>query len=78
MKNINEKSIVIGCNYHTTWQSHPAMRFVLVDIKGDLARLRTRTTNKDFWANVSDLIFIQSKTNIKKAIKYSNNSTAKQ
>lgn len=75
MKNICSESLVIGCNYHTKWQSNPAMRFVLVEIKGDLARLKTRSTQKDFWVNVSDLIFIESKTNIKKAITASNNKS---
>ena len=59
--------IAIGCNYHTTWQSKKAMRFVLKEIKEDKARLATRTTGKDFWTNVSDLIFIESDHNINKA-----------
>ncbi len=62
-----ENLIVIGCNYHTKWQKHPAMRFVLKEIKGDKARLITRTSCRDFWTNVSDLIFITSKHNIDKA-----------
>lgn len=53
-----ETELVIGCNYHTTWQSHPAMRFVLVELKGDKARLKTRTSRKDFWTDIKDLIFI--------------------
>lgn len=52
--------IVIGCNYHTTWQANRGMRFVLKEVKGDRARLQTRTTRKDFWTNVSDLIFIET------------------
>jgi hypothetical protein len=63
----SETSIVIGCNYHTKWQKHSAMRFVLKEIKGDKARLITRTSGRDFWANLSDLIFIMSKHNIDKA-----------
>jgi hypothetical protein len=63
----SETSIVIGCNYHTKWQKHSAMRFVLKEIKGDKARLNTRTSGRDFWTNVSDLIFIMSKHNIDKA-----------
>lgn len=59
--------IQIGCNYHTTWQSDKKMRFVLVEIKGDKARLQTRRTKKNFWTNVSDLIFITSSTNKRKA-----------
>lgn len=59
--------LVIGCNYHTTWQSHPAMRFVLVELKGDKARLRTRNSKKDFWTNTKDLIFIDTNYNKNKA-----------
>ena len=60
--------IVIGCNYHTTWQKHKAMRFVLVDVQGTKARLKTRTTNKIFWTDVKDLIFIETKHNRAKAM----------
>ncbi len=59
--------IVIGCNYHTTWQKNRGMRFVLAEIKGDKARLKTRNTNKDFWTNISDLIFIETGYNKRKA-----------
>lgn len=59
--------IVIGCNYHVTWQSHKAMRFVLKEIDGDRARLITRGSGKNFWTNVSDLIFIETKHNRSKA-----------
>jgi len=59
--------LVIGCNYHTTWQSNKSMRFVLAEIKDGKARLQTRNTSKDFWTNVSDLIFIESDYNKKKA-----------
>jgi hypothetical protein len=64
---MSETPLIIGCNYHTKWQSHKAMRFVLKEIKGDKARLVTRTTNKSFWTNVSDLIFIGTKHNKSKA-----------
>lgn len=63
----SEASIVIGCNYHTKWQSNKSMRFVLKEVKGDKARLITRNTGRDFWTNVSDLIFITSGYNISKA-----------
>ncbi len=59
--------IVIGCNYHTAWQRNKSMRFVLVEIKNDKARLQTRNTEKDFWTNIADLIFIESDYNKKKA-----------
>lgn len=62
-----ENPIVIGCNYHTTWQSDPQMRFVLDAVKGDKARLKTRKTRKSFWTDVKDLVFIQSSYNREKA-----------
>jgi len=64
--------IQIGCNYHTKWQSHKSMRFVLKEIKGDKARLITRNSRKDFWTNVSDLIFINTNCNKSKAKKLAN------
>lgn len=69
---INKQSIIIGCNYHLKWQSNPSMRFVLGDILGEKAMLYTRKTKKVFWTNISDLIFIMSNHNIKKAIKIIN------
>jgi hypothetical protein len=59
--------LVIGCNYHTKWQSDRAMRFILKEIKGDKARLATRVSKKDFWTNVEDLIFIETEHNRNKA-----------
>lgn len=67
-KNVKmENNLVIGCNYHTTWQSDPRMRFILVEINGTKARLKTRMSGKDFWTNVSDLIFIETSYNKNKA-----------
>lgn len=66
---MSDNKIVIGCNYHTTWQSNKAMRFVLTEIKGDKARLTTRNTGKSFWTNISDLIFIDTDHNKEKAKK---------
>ena len=58
----------IGCNYHTKWQSNKGMRFVLVALLGnDKAVLQTRCTNKRFTTKVSDLIFIETEHNKKKA-----------
>ena len=65
--NVSGTLIVIGCNYHTTWQSHKSMRFVLTEVKGDKARLQTRTSRRDFWTDLKDLIFIDSNYNKKKA-----------
>lgn len=59
--------LVIGCNYHTTWQSHRNMRFVLTEIKGDKSRLQTRNTRRDFWTDTKDLIFIETSHNKNKA-----------
>jgi hypothetical protein len=59
--------LVIGCNYHTKWQKHKAMRFVLWEINGEKALLKTRTTGKSFWTNVDDLVFIETEYNKKKA-----------
>ena len=61
-----ESKIQIGCNDHTKWQSNRAMRFVLKEVKGDKARLITRSSGRDFWTNVSDLIFIETKHNKEK------------
>ncbi len=66
---INTKTIVVGCNYHTTWQAHKQMRFVLKEVKGNQARLITRVSRKDFWTNIDDLIFIRTRHNIEKAKK---------
>lgn len=69
MTEITEKSLIIGCNYHTTWQSRKSMRFVLKELSGDKARLITRNTGKDFWTKMDDLIFIMTDYNIAKARK---------
>jgi len=65
--NVNGALIVIGCNYHTTWQTNRRMRFVLTDVKGNKARLQTRISGKDFWTNLKDLIFIETNYNKQKA-----------
>ena len=62
-----EAKLIIGCNYHTTWQSNKAMRFVLSELKDGKARLTTRNTNKSFWTNTTDLIFIETEYNKAKA-----------
>ena len=37
-------TLVIGCNYHTVWQRHNGMRFVLTAVSEDnlIATLETR------------------------------------
>lgn len=65
--NFDSNPIVIGCNYHTTWQEHRAMRFVLSGIKYNEAKLTTRRTKRTFWTKLIDLKFINSHTNRSKA-----------
>jgi hypothetical protein len=60
------KKLIIGCNYHITWAKNKSMRFVLVEINGDVATMATRTTNKKFNTNIRDLIFINSNHNKQK------------
>lgn len=67
MKETLEERIVIGCNYHTKWQTDKAMRFVLLGIQLNRALLGTRKTHKRFWTNTEDLIFIRTQYNIDKA-----------
>ena len=67
MKNMIGELLVIGCNYHTTWQSNGRMRFVLAEIKGDKARLTTRRTRRNFWTDIEDLILIKTNYNKNKA-----------
>jgi hypothetical protein len=43
------------------------MRFVLTEVASNRARLQTRSSNKDFWTDLKDLIFIPSGYNIDKA-----------
>ena len=64
---LSKSTIVVGCNYHTTWQSHRSMRFVLKEVKDSKARLITRGSGKDFWTDIESLIFIMSAHNMRKA-----------
>lgn len=65
--NAKGRRIVIGCNYHTNWQSSRSMRFVLTDVKDGKAKLQTRHSKKTFWTELDDLIFIKTETNMIKA-----------
>ena len=67
MDRLSTKSLVPGCNYHTTWQSHKSMRFVLESVSGNWAVMYTRTTGKKFKVKTEDLIFIMSRHNMQKA-----------
>jgi len=58
--------LMIGCNYHTRWQRHPAMRFVLSSVNGDMVELKTRNTGAKFETHVKNLIFIDTPYNIRK------------
>lgn len=62
-----ENHIKVGCSYHTTWQRKKAMRFVLMEVNGTKARLQGKENKKDFFTNVSSLIFIESDYNKRKA-----------
>lgn len=64
-----KEKIVIGCNYHVSW-ADKKMRFILVGIDGEVARLQTRGTNKNFLTPIYDLIFIKTSVNEDKAKKY--------
>lgn len=75
-KNYTEKEILAlglplnpiqeGCNYHTTWQRNPAMRFVLSKVENPWVTLRTRTTGKIFTTSIQDLKFIHTQHNYSK------------
>lgn len=69
--------LVVGCNYHTTWQSNKKMRFVLSEINGNKARLTTRNTKKDFWTDINTLIFIETDYNKEKANIYTSGKAVK-
>ena len=70
LKNSSGNLIVLGCNYHTTWQSNKKMRFVLDYVFNTKVRLITTTTNRVFETHIDDLIFITSEHNINKAKEY--------
>jgi hypothetical protein len=74
------KKLVIGCNYHTTWQAHKAMRFVLsaIDKNTNRALLYTRHTKKCFWTSIDSLIFIETKYNQAKADRLINEKEKKE
>ena len=69
LRNNNGYPIVLGCNYHTTWQRYKSMRFVLksVNMDNNTAVMITRRTKKEFATNINDLVFIDSVTNQDKA-----------
>jgi hypothetical protein len=67
MSDLPANRLVVGCNYHTKWQKNSRMRFVLVELSGNRARLQTRTTGRDFYTHIDDLIFIDTDYNIAKA-----------
>ena len=68
-RTLPELPIMVGCNYHTTWQSNKQMRFVLAEVNGNQVRLLTRTTRRSFWTSMDTLIFIDTATNIEKYFK---------
>ena len=66
LQNVIGSEVIVGCNYHTSWQSDSRMRFVLSEVKGEKARLTTRNSRKNFWTNVDDLVWIDTRHNNKK------------
>jgi len=68
-KNNRDQPIVIGCNYHTTWQDNKSMRFILTQVINNKCNLVTRTTRTDIWVDIDDLIFITTRHNISKGKK---------
>lgn len=73
-KNKRNQDIVIGTNYHTTWQSSTSMRWILLYCKKKnglwYAMLGTRGSNKVVWTNMDDLISIKSVHNKNKKKEY--------
>jgi len=60
--------LIIGCAYHTVWQSNKGYQFILAEVKGEKALLRTKNIKKEpFWTNASDLIFINTPHDLHKA-----------
>ena len=59
--------LIVGCNYHTIWQSEKSMRFVLVEFNKGMAILKTRNTRRIFKTEISSLLFITTSCNISKA-----------
>jgi hypothetical protein len=59
--------LVLGCNYHLTWQREKKMRFVLDEISKGKATMITRMSKRRFFTNIDDLIFIGSVHNKRKA-----------
>ena len=45
------------------------MRFVLAEVKGKEANLKTRQSKKDFWVDIETIIFIDTIPNRGKALK---------
>lgn len=41
--------------YHTTWQSHSGMRFILLSTYGENATLGTKYSNKTFKSKLNEL-----------------------
>lgn len=46
VRNKLNQPLIEGCNYHLTFQSHRAMRFILHKIMEDVCEMRTRNTKK--------------------------------
>ena len=42
------------------------MRFVLSKVEGEIATLKTRTTNREFTCSIEDLILVKTSYNLQK------------
>ena len=59
---VNSPIIKIGCNYHTTWQSDKSMRFVLVEVNGDKAKLKV--SDRGFITSPINEFFLKQQPNM--------------
>ena len=48
-------NLVVGRNYHTTWQTAKGMRFILKQLSGSKALLGTMYNSKTYWVDVDQL-----------------------
>lgn len=64
---LSEQSLIVGCNYHTTWQSNKRMRFTLKSVMGDKCILNSNNSG-NFESQTNSLRFIMSEHNKQKAV----------
>lgn len=56
--------LVLGCVYYTTWQNSKTFNFMLIEVKGKKAMLKSTLSGKEFWTNLDDLILVESAENL--------------